>query len=29
LSGAKQRVIHEQRERQKIIDKNVGTKYHA
>jgi hypothetical protein len=29
LPRAKQRVINEQRERQKIVDKNVRAKYHA
>jgi hypothetical protein len=29
LPRAKQCVINEQRERQKIIDENVRTKYHA
>jgi hypothetical protein len=29
LPGAKQRIINEQRERQKIVDENVRAKYHA
>ena len=29
LPRAKQRVINEQRERQKIVDENVRAKYHA
>jgi hypothetical protein len=29
LPSTKQRVINEQRERQKIVDENVRAKYHA